>query len=92
MKFDAIHCTAKVKLSLQLSFMLISMQAMEQNQKKAEQTSFLKIFGGDNCLTGAFVLVEPSLVMKNKASLKQIVSSGYCSIDYETGNQHCQKL
>lgn len=40
MKFDAIHCTAKVKLSLQLSFMLISMQAMEQNQKKADQTSF----------------------------------------------------
>lgn len=34
MKFDAIHCTAEVKLSLLLSFMLISMQAMEQNQKK----------------------------------------------------------
>jgi len=34
MKFDAIHYTAKVKLSLQLSFVLISMQAMEQNQKK----------------------------------------------------------
>lgn len=48
MKF-AIHCTAKVKLSLQLSCMLISMQAMEQNQKKkkkrkekTEQTSFEK--------------------------------------------------
>lgn len=74
MKLDAIHCTAKVKLSLQLSFMLISMQAMEQNQKKAEQTSFFKKIGGDNYLTGAFVLVEPSLVTKNKASLKQIVT------------------
>lgn len=82
MKF-AIHCTAKVKLSLQLSFMLISMQAMEQNQKRKGWTDFILKLDGDNCLTGAFVLVEPSLVTKNKASLKQIVSFGYCSVDYE---------
>lgn len=73
MKLDAIHCTAEVKLSLQLSFMLISMQAMEQNQKKKGWTDFIKNICGDNCLTNAFVLVEAPLVTKNKASLKQIV-------------------
>lgn len=60
MKFDAVHCTAKVKLSLLLSFMLISMQAMEQNQKKKRLNRLpFKKLGGDNCLTGALVLVEP---------------------------------
>lgn len=47
MKFNATHCTAEVKRSLQLSFMLISMQAMEQKtkkkkKKKAEKTSFTR--------------------------------------------------
>lgn len=91
MKFDAIHCTAKVKLSLLLSFMLISMQAMEQNQKKRLNRLPFKKLGGDNCLTGALVLVEPSLAMKNKASLKQMVSFGYCLVDdeMETNSVKC---
>lgn len=93
MKFDAIHCTAKVKLSLLLSFMLISMQAMEQNQKKRLNRLHLKKLGGDICLTGALVLVEASLAMKNKTSLKQMVSFGYCLVDdkMETNSVKCRQ-
>lgn len=43
MKFNATHCTAEVKRSLQLSFMLISMQAMEQKTKKKKRLKRLHL-------------------------------------------------
>lgn len=54
-----------------------------RTKKRLNRLPFKKL-GGDNCLTGALVLVEPSLAMKNKASLKQMVSFGYCLVDDET--------
>lgn len=58
MKFNATHCTAEVKRSLQLSFMLISMQAMEQKTKKKKgwKDFIYKMLSGDNCLTGCFCI------------------------------------